>query len=70
MPMSERQRRQYNRDCASVAQAEKDWLFTGGALKRGAEERLRAAWVSFDQAWNDRTPSGAQMAGWLQSLSR
>jgi hypothetical protein len=68
LQMSQKQRREYNKDCKTVAGLEKDMLLTSGAAKSSAVARLKKAWVAFDERWNGCTPTDAQMAAWLQSL--
>lgn len=68
MAMSERQRRAYNRECATIAELEKDVRLTSGVVKKNATERLKEAWIAFDEKWNERTPTDAQMTRWLETM--
>ena len=70
MPMPEKRRQRYNRDCASTAEMEKAYKLSGGSEKREATARLKSALIAFDQKWNDRTPTDAQLAMWLQALAK
>ena len=66
MPMPERQRRQYNKECHAVdALKEKRRSAKSHMERANLTEQLRKAYIAFDEKWNGYTPTEKMLARWL-----